>query len=71
VVQRDPQLNQRVHDQLEASLEAIEDIPVPFDQALTTTAGRERIDTAIRALQDLTESLADVAVVLDVEINLE
>jgi putative iron-regulated protein len=71
VVQLDPQLNQRVHDQLAASLDAIEDIPVPFDQALTTADGRDKIDTAIRELQDLTESLADVAVVLDVEITLE
>lgn len=71
VVQLDPQLNQRVHDQLEESLEALEDIPVPFDQALTTTTGRARIDTAIRSLQDLTESLADVAEVLGVEITLE
>jgi putative iron-regulated protein len=71
VVQLDPNLNQRVHDQLDASLEAIEHIPVPFDQALTTAAGRDRIDTAIRSLQDLTESLADVAQVLDVDITLE
>jgi putative iron-regulated protein len=71
VVQLDPQLNQRVHDQLTASLEAIEDIPVPFDRALTTADGRDKIDTAIRELQDLTESLADVAEVLDVEITLE
>jgi putative iron-regulated protein len=71
VDQLDPQLDQRMQNELAASLEAIQDIPVPFDQALQSTTGRERIETAIRALQTQTETLAEVAEALGVEINLE
>lgn len=71
VDQLDPQLNQRMQDELQASLDAIQDIPVPFDQALQSATGRARIETAIRALQTQTETLADVAETLGIEINLE
>jgi len=71
VDQLDPDLNEQLKEQLEASLAAIADIAVPFDQALSDSAEREKILVAINALQDQTETLAEIAEVLGVEINLE
>lgn len=71
VDQLDPELNEKLKDQLQASLDAIEEIPVPFDQALNDSEGRAKIRTAIDALWDQTDTIADVADTLGIQLNLQ
>jgi putative iron-regulated protein len=68
---KDAALDTKLQGQLQASLDAIQAIPVPFDQALMNDAGRTKILTAITALQAETETIVDVATLLGVTINLE
>jgi putative iron-regulated protein len=71
VAARDPALNTRMKGQLAASLAAIEDIPVPFDQAILSEAGRAQVLAAVRALQAQTETLVEIATLFGIQINLE
>ncbi len=71
VAARDPALDARMKEQLAASLAAIEAIPVPFDQAILDDAGRANVLAAVRALQDQTETLVEIATLLGIQINLE
>ncbi|HEU0033095.1 MAG TPA: imelysin family protein [Kofleriaceae bacterium] len=68
---RDPELDARMQDQLAASIAAIQAIPVPFDQAIMNDDGRAKILAAVRALRDQTDTIVDVATLLDITINLE
>lgn len=68
---RDPELDAKVQQQLEAALAAIADIPTPFDQAISSDASRAKVTTAIRALQTATETLVEVATLFGIQINLE
>ena len=71
VKSRDAALADKLKDQLEASRKAIAAIPAPFDQAIVEDDGREKVDTAIRALQAEAETVVQVATLFDIEINLE
>ena len=71
VAARDPALDTRLKEQLAASVAAIEAIPVPFDQAILNDAGRAKVLAAVRALQDETETLVQVATLFGIQINLE
>jgi putative iron-regulated protein len=68
---RDAALDTKLKGQLQASLDRIGEIPVPFDQALTTDAGRALILAAVDALQAETETIVEVATLLGVTLNLE
>jgi putative iron-regulated protein len=68
---RDAALDARMQEQLDASLAAIAEIPVPFDQAITSDAGRAKVTAAIRALQAETETLVEIATLFGIQINLE
>ncbi|MBC8133761.1 MAG: iron-regulated protein, partial [Deltaproteobacteria bacterium] len=74
VAARDAALDTKMKAQLDASVAAIEAIPIPFDQAIQgvdTAPGRMAILTAIQALQAQTETIVDVATLLGIKINLE
>lgn len=74
VKQRDPDLDKRMQEQLAASIAAIEAIPGPFDKAMTgadDTEGRTRIAAAIKALRAQTTTIADIAVLFGISLNIE
>ncbi len=74
VARVDPALDKKMKEQLQASLEAIQAIPGPFDQAILgadNSPGRQKVKTAIEALRAQTETLVDVATALGIELNLE
>ncbi len=71
VRERDAALDTRLKSELQASLDAVQDIPVPFDQALATASGRAQILTAVQALQTQTETIVEVAALLGITLNLE
>lgn len=74
VRERDPALDQRMQDQLAASIAAIEAIPGPFDQAMAgddTAEGRTRIAAAIKALRTQTTTIVDIATLLGISLNIE
>jgi putative iron-regulated protein len=68
---RDAALDTRMKEQLEASLAAIAEIPVPFDQAITSDTGRPKVMAAVRALQTQTDTLVEIATLFGIQINLE
>lgn len=74
VRERDPALDQRMQDQLAASIAAIEAIPAPFDQAMMgadTSEGRMRMAAAIKALRTQTTTIVDIALLLGISLNIE
>lgn len=74
VAKVDPELDKKMKQQLQASLEAIEAIPGPFDQAILGTdssPGRQKVKAAIEALRAQTDTLVKVATTLGIELNLE
>jgi putative iron-regulated protein len=74
VAARDPALDTRMKQQLTAALAAIDAIPGPFDQAILgedSAAGRTNVLAAVRALQDVGETIVDIAEVLDVPVSTE
>jgi len=71
VQSRDAALDTKFKGQLEASIAAVQDIPVPFDQALLSDAGRDLIMEAVRALQAETDTIVEIATLLGITINLE
>jgi putative iron-regulated protein len=74
VAARDPALDARMREQLDASVAAVAAIPAPFDQAILgsdTQPGRVAIRTAIDALRAQTRTTADIARLFDVQLNLE
>jgi len=69
---RNPELDTKLTGQLAASIAAIEAIPKPFDQALQDdVVGRVKIQAAITALRDQTDTMVEVATLLGIKINLE
>jgi putative iron-regulated protein len=71
VAARDPALDAKMKQQLEASLAAIDDIPVPFDQAILNDDGRAKILVGVRALQAEAATLVEIATLFGIRINLE
>jgi len=71
VAARDPALDAKMKQQLEASLAAIAEIPVPFDQAIMTEAGRAKVLAGVRALQAQTQTLVEIATLFGIQLNLE
>ncbi|HEX5746219.1 MAG TPA: imelysin family protein [Archangium sp.] len=70
----DPKLDEEMKQRLQASLDAIQAIPGPFDQAILgadNAGGRQKVKTAIDALKAQTETLVDVATALGITLNLE
>jgi putative iron-regulated protein len=68
-----PDLDTQMKADLTAAIDAIEAIPVPFDQAIMDipAGARDQIQAAIDALQKLTDTTVEVATALDVTLNLE
>jgi len=72
VAARDPELDAKMQEQLQASVDAIEAIPQPFDQAIMDDAGgRAKVTAAINALKAQTETTVEIATLLGITINLE
>jgi putative iron-regulated protein len=74
VAQLDPALDTKFKEQLRASVTALEAIGAPFDAAIQAPAGDPRnqaVVAAIAALRDQTETLVEVATLLDITLNLE
>ncbi|HWO17166.1 MAG TPA: imelysin family protein [Kofleriaceae bacterium] len=71
VAARDAALDTKMKGQLDASLAAIAEIPVPFDQAIANDTGRAKVMAAVRALQAQTETLVEIATLFGIQINLE
>jgi putative iron-regulated protein len=74
VAARDPALDARMKQQLTAALAAIDAIPAPFDQAILgedSSAGRTSVLAAVRAVQDVGDTVVEVADVLDVPVSTE
>jgi len=70
----DSKLDEEMKQRLQASLDAIQAIPGPFDQAILgadNTEGRQKVKAAIDALRAQTETLVDVATTLGITLNLE
>ncbi len=71
--EKDPALGEKLQHQLDASLQTIEGIPVPFDQAMKgrdTAPGRIALKKAIDALQAQTRTMAAAAKQLGIQLNL-
>jgi putative iron-regulated protein len=71
VAARNPDLDARMQAALEASIAAIEAIPVPFDQSIMNDTDRAKVQEAIDALQAQTDITVEIATLLGVTINLE
>jgi putative iron-regulated protein len=74
VARLDEALDQRMREELAASVAAMEAIPAPFDAAIQAPEGspeREAVAAAIAALQTQTGTIAEVAELLEIELNLE
>ncbi|MDC3960560.1 imelysin family protein [Polyangium jinanense] len=74
VRERDPALDARLQEEMEASIAAIEAIGNPFDQAILgddTAPGRQKVKAAIDALRKQTTSIIEVATLLGIELNIE
>ncbi|MDB4932597.1 MAG: Iron-regulated protein precursor, partial [Myxococcaceae bacterium] len=71
---RDAALDQRLREQLQASIDAIRAIPAPFDQAIqgdNASAGRVAIARGIASLRQVRDSVVQVATRLGLRLNLE
>ncbi len=71
VARLDPELDSKLKEQLAATNAAMTAIPAPFDQAIVTSDGREAVAAAIAALKTQTETIVEVASLLDISLNLE
>jgi putative iron-regulated protein len=70
----DPALDKEMKERLQASLDALQAIPGPFDQAILgadNSPGRQKVKAAIDALRAETETLSKVATALGVQLNVE
>ncbi len=59
VAARDPQLDQRVRDELDAAIAAIAAVPRPFRDAITDDAARPKVEAAIDAVTKVEETFED------------
>ena len=74
VASLDPELDRKLQGELAASVAAIAAIPAPFDQAIQAPDGdpaRTAIADAIAALKAQTATIAKVAALLEITLNLE
>ncbi len=72
VAARDPDLDARMKAALQLSVDLIEEIPTPFDQAIDDDAvGRVKVKAAIDALKAQTSITVEIATLLGITINLE
>ncbi len=74
VASLDPELDRTLQAQLAASVAAIAAIPAPFDQAIQAPDGdpaRTAVADAIAALKAQTATIAEVAALLEITLNLE
>ncbi|HUQ07636.1 MAG TPA: imelysin family protein [Kofleriaceae bacterium] len=74
VATRDAALDTRMKTQLTAAITAINAIPAPFDQAILgedSSAGRMAVLNAVRAIQDVGDTVVDIAEALDVPVSTE
>lgn len=69
VASLDAELDQKMRMQLEAAVAAIQAIPAPFDRAIVEH--REQVSTAIEALRAQTKTIAEIADLLGLSLNLE
>jgi putative iron-regulated protein len=70
----DPQLAATLNDQINKSIDALEAIPPPFEQAISgsdTDPGRVAVKKALDALQAQTMSIAKTATALGLRLNLK
>ena len=68
----DPGLGAEIQAALNTALDAIEEIPTPFDQSIQgsdSSPARQAIIGAVGALRDQTEVIEEVAAALDVDIT--
>ncbi|TNE50664.1 MAG: iron-regulated protein [Deltaproteobacteria bacterium] len=71
---KDTALADKMKQQLEASVAAIEAIPEPFDQAIKgdeSSDGRKKVKAAIDALQTQAQTIAQIAKLFDITISTE
>jgi putative iron-regulated protein len=74
VAARDAALDARMRSQLTAAIAAVNAIPGPFDQAILgedSAAGRMAVIAAVRAIQEVGDTVVDVAELLDVPVSTE
>jgi putative iron-regulated protein len=74
VAARSAELDTRMKSQLTAAIAAINAIPGPFDQAILgddASAGRVSVLAAVRAVQDVGDTIVDIAELLDVPVSTE
>jgi putative iron-regulated protein len=72
IEENDPDLAEDTHVKIHLMLDAIEDIPGPFDQAIQgddTDEGRVAVLAAVRATQDVGDAIVLCADTLEIEIN--
>ena len=68
---KDPALADKLKSDIAASVAAIQTIPAPFDQTITSDPGRAKVTAGIQALQALTATTVDAATALGIAINLK
>lgn len=68
---KDPALADKLAAEMASSVAAIQDIPVPFDQAITNAAGQAKVRAAIEALQRQTATTVEAATALGITLNLK
>lgn len=74
IAERDPALAFRMEQQIGVALAAIQAIPGPFDQAILgedSSTGRMAVIDAVRAIQEVGDTIVDVAAVLEVPVSTE
>jgi len=74
VKELDEELDTTLREQLRATNAAMAAIPAPFDQAIAAAEGtpqREAVADAIAALKTQTQTIVEVATLLDISLNLE
>lgn len=74
VAKIDPALDQKMQQDLSAAHAAIDDIPEPFDQAIDDDAaggGREKIQVAIDALQQVAATTVEIATAFGLQLTIE
>jgi putative iron-regulated protein len=69
VASRDQALADRLADEIQASLDAAEAIPAPFDRAIIDD--RDTVEATIKALRAQTDTIADAAALFDITLALE
>ena len=69
VASRDQALADRLVAEIQASLDAAEAIPVPFDQAIIED--REAVEATVDALRQQTDTMVEVAALFDINLALE